>query len=80
MLTNTYGFTLKTDSGKLSSWIVEAPSRKDAFNQLQQGDKPDLLLILTCRLDDAQRCAWIQACTEHGGFDEQMARSVLNTY
>jgi hypothetical protein len=44
MPTNTYGFTLKTDSGKLYSWIVEAPSRREAFNQLQQGDKPDLLL------------------------------------
>ena len=80
MLTNTYGFTLKSDSGVLYSWIVEAPSRRDAFNQLQQGDKPDLLLILTCRLDDAQRYAWIQACLDHGGFDDQMARSVLNTY
>lgn len=80
MLTNTYGFTIKADSGQLHSWIVEAPTRKEAFNQLSQGAHPDTIVILTCRLDEAQRYAWIQACLDHGGFDDQMARSVLNTY
>jgi hypothetical protein len=76
----TYGFTLKTDNGKLYSWIVEAADRKAAFWQLQSGDKPDSLIILTCSLTDAQQQAWIQASVEHGGFDDQMASSILNVY
>lgn len=80
MPTNTYGFTVKTQSNTLLSWIVEAPTRHAAFNQLNQGDKPDTITILTGRLDEAQRYAWIQACLEHGGFDDQIARSVLSVY
>lgn len=80
MPTNTYGFTIKTQSNTLLSWIVEAPSRRSAFDQLNQGDKPDTIVVLTCRLDESQRYAWIQACLEHGGFDDQIARSVLNVF
>jgi hypothetical protein len=77
---NTYGFTMKADSGELYSWIVEGNNRRHAFDQLQQGDKPDTLLILTGRLSTEQRHRWVQAATEHGGFGDQMARSVLGTY
>ena len=80
METNAYGFTVKSDSGTLHSWVIDAVSRRSAFDQLQQGWKPDQLLVLTCRLTEAQRNAWIQASTEHGGFDDQMASSLLNTY
>jgi hypothetical protein len=71
---------MKSDSGKLYSWIVEGNNRRHAFDQLQQGDKPDALIILTGRLSTAQRHAWTQAAQEHGGFDDQMARSVLGTF
>jgi hypothetical protein len=74
---NRYGFTVQTDSGKLVSWIVEAANRRAAFNQLQAGDKPDTLLILTGRLSAEQEHAWVQASLEHGGFDDQMARAIL---
>jgi hypothetical protein len=80
LIMNRYGFTFKTDSGDLVSWVVDAPSRKDAFNQLQCGDKPDQLLILTCKLSEAQEYAWVNACVEHGGFDDQMAISILQVY
>lgn len=77
---NAYGFTMKTGDGSLYSWIVEGNNRRHAFDQLQQGDKPDALLILTGRLSTEQRRRWMQAATEHGGFDDQIARSVLGTY
>ena len=80
METNTYGFTVKSDSGTLHSWVFDAPNRSSAFNQLQQGWKPDQLLVLTGRLTEAQRNAWIQASTEHGGLDVQAANSLLSTY
>lgn len=77
---NTYGFTLKATDGTLYSWLIEAPTRRSAFDQLQQGNSPDPLVVLTCRLDAAQQHAWIQACLEHGGFDDQLARSILTVY
>jgi len=76
----TYGFTLKTASGRLYSWLIDARNRQHAFNQLQQGDHPDTLIVLTCKLSTEQQDRWAQAATEHGGFDDQMARSVLGTY
>jgi hypothetical protein len=77
---NTYGFTIKSDSGQLYSWIVEAVNRKEAFNKLNQGDRPDSIIILTCRLDEQQKNNWISAAVEHGGFDHQMAQSILNVF
>ena len=77
---NTYGFTIKSDSGQLYSWIVEAVNRKEAFNKLNTGDKPDSIIILTCRLDEQQKNNWISASVEHGGFDHQMAQSILNIF
>lgn len=74
---NTYGFTVRTESGRLVSWIVEAVSRRSAFNQLQSGDSPDQLLILTGRLSDEQKRAWVNLSQEYGGFDDQMARAIL---
>ena len=74
---NVYGFTIKTDSGKLVSWTVVAPNRKQAFNQLTTGNSPDCLLILTGRLTEEQANSWHRAATEHGGFDDQMARAIL---
>ena len=78
--TKSYGFTLKSESNKLYSGIVKAVDRKAAFYHCQSGDKPDLLIVLTCALNEAQVYAWAQACAEHGGFDEQMAFSILNVY
>jgi hypothetical protein len=77
---NTYGFTAKSESGQLYSWIVEAVNRKEAFNKLNQGDKPDLIIILTCSLDEQQKNNWVTAAVEHGGFDHQMAQSILNVF
>ncbi|MEC8737622.1 MAG: hypothetical protein VXX91_05280 [Planctomycetota bacterium] len=73
----TYGFTLQTDSGRLLSWIVQAVNRRHAFDQLQSGDKPDQLLILTGRLTPEQENSWCNAALEHGGFDHQMAHAIL---
>ena len=77
---NTYGFTIKSDSGQLYSWIVGAVNRKEAFNKLNTGDKPDSIIILTGRLDKQQKNNWISAAVEHGGFDHQMAQSILNVF
>jgi hypothetical protein len=77
---NTYGFTIRKDDGGLLSWIVEAKDRRAAYDKLTESMDPSRLLILTCRLTDAQRFAWVQTAQDHGGFDDQMARSILNVY
>ncbi len=77
---NTYGFTVKTESGRLISDVVYADSRRSALDKLRCGDKPDEVIILTGRLSDAQEYHWLKACAEHGGFDHQMASALLDTY
>lgn len=77
---NTYGFTICKEDGGLLSWTIEAESRRSAYDQLTQSIDPSRLLILTCKLTEAQCFAWIQTAVDHGGFDDQMARSILNVY
>ena len=77
---NTYGFTVKTESGRLISDVVYAGSRRSAFDKLRSGANPDEVIILTCRLSDAQEYHWLKACAEYGGFDHLMASALLDTY
>jgi len=78
---NTYGFTLLHGDGLLASWIIKADTRKAAFDELNSVLKDgNEITILTCKLSAAQESAWVQAAVEHGGFDDQMASSILSVY
>jgi hypothetical protein len=68
-----YGFTVeRLNDAHLISWLNDANSRKEGIAAIREA--------FPGALSESQQHAWSQACVEYGGFDEQMADSLLKVY
>lgn len=78
-----YGFTVeRLNDAHLISWLNDANSRKEGIAAVREAFPATRyrLRTFTGALSESQQHAWSQACVEYGGFDEQMADSLLNVY